>query len=170
MTQDYYIILITERSNLRFIYHIFYWILLIVFYNLSLLIRASNSSQSCASALCVPFGSYVRFRSLVPSRDGSLSSPGTTTPGARIPHPTPDSSVRCHGQSGRTGDRARMSFPGQQAVIRWRLGRPKSGHRMAAEGMQFSWRWNGGTTSLNLGVIWGMSDQAVAAMDAENAT
>ena len=28
---------------------------------------------------------------------------------------------------------------------------------MAAEGMQFSWRWNGGTISLNLGVIWEMS-------------
>ncbi len=28
---------------------------------------------------------------------------------------------------------------------------------MAAEGMQFSWRWNGVTISLNLGVIWGMS-------------
>ncbi len=32
----------------------------------------------------------------------------------------------------------------------------KIGHRMAAEGMQFSWRWNGGTITLNLGVIWGM--------------
>ncbi len=28
---------------------------------------------------------------------------------------------------------------------------------MAAEGMQFSWRWNGCTISLNLGVIWEMS-------------
>ncbi len=28
---------------------------------------------------------------------------------------------------------------------------------MAAEGMQFSWRWNGGTISLNLDVIWDMS-------------
>ncbi len=34
---------------------------------------------------------------------------------------------------------------------------PKSGHRMAAEGMQFSWWWNGGTISLNLGIIWEMS-------------
>ncbi len=34
---------------------------------------------------------------------------------------------------------------------------PKSCHRMAAEGMQFPWRWNGSTISLNLGVIWGMS-------------
>ncbi len=34
---------------------------------------------------------------------------------------------------------------------------PKSDHRMAAEGMQFSWRGNGGTISLNLGVIWEMS-------------
>ncbi len=30
---------------------------------------------------------------------------------------------------------------------------------MAAEGMQFPWRWNGGTNSLNMGVIWEMSDQ-----------
>ncbi len=29
---------------------------------------------------------------------------------------------------------------------------PKSDHRMAAEGMQFPWRWNGGTISLNLGL------------------
>ncbi len=34
---------------------------------------------------------------------------------------------------------------------------PESGYRMAAEGMQFSWRWNGGTISPNLGVIWEMS-------------
>ncbi len=34
---------------------------------------------------------------------------------------------------------------------------PRSGHRMAAEGMQFPRRWNGGTISLNLGVIWEMS-------------
>ncbi len=33
---------------------------------------------------------------------------------------------------------------------------PKSGLRMAAEGMPFSWRWNGGTIFLNLGVIWEM--------------
>ena len=34
---------------------------------------------------------------------------------------------------------------------------PKSGHWMAAEGMEFSWRWNGVTISLDLGVIWEMS-------------
>ncbi len=34
---------------------------------------------------------------------------------------------------------------------------PKSGHRMAAEGMQFPWRWYGGTIFLNLGDIWEMS-------------
>jgi len=34
---------------------------------------------------------------------------------------------------------------------------PKSGHRMVEEGMQFPWRWNGGTISLNLEVIWKMS-------------
>ncbi len=36
-------------------------------------------------------------------------------------------------------------------------GSSKSGHRMAAEGMPFPWRWDGGTISLNLGVIWEMS-------------
>ncbi len=36
---------------------------------------------------------------------------------------------------------------------------PKSGHRMATDGMQFSWRWNGGTISTVLDVIWGMSAQ-----------
>ena len=30
---------------------------------------------------------------------------------------------------------------------------------MAADGMQFPWRWNGDTISLNLGVIWEMSDE-----------
>ncbi len=30
---------------------------------------------------------------------------------------------------------------------------------MAAEGMPFSWRWNGGTISTVLDVIWGMSDK-----------
>ena len=35
---------------------------------------------------------------------------------------------------------------------------PKSGHQMAAEGMQFPWPWDGGTISTNLDVIWGMSD------------
>ncbi len=34
---------------------------------------------------------------------------------------------------------------------------PKSGHRMAAEGMRFSWPWNGSMISLNLGVIWEIS-------------
>ena len=33
---------------------------------------------------------------------------------------------------------------------------PKSGYRMAAEGMQFSWRWNGGAIPLILWVIWEM--------------
>ena len=39
---------------------------------------------------------------------------------------------------------------------------PKSGRRMAAEGMQFSWRWNDGTMSPNLGVIWEMSGKQAA--------
>ncbi len=46
-------------------------------------------------------------------------------------------------------------------LVKWlckRVRSLKSGHRMAAEGMQFPWRWNGGTISLNLGVIWEMSD------------
>ncbi len=30
-------------------------------------------------------------------------------------------------------------------------------HRMAAEGIQFPWRWNGGTILPNLDVIWDMS-------------
>ena len=34
---------------------------------------------------------------------------------------------------------------------------PESGHRMAAEGMPFPWRWNGSTISTDLDVIWGMS-------------
>jgi DNA-binding CsgD family transcriptional regulator len=34
---------------------------------------------------------------------------------------------------------------------------PKSGHRMAAERMQFPRRWSGDTISLNLGGIWEMS-------------
>ena len=32
-----------------------------------------------------------------------------------------------------------------------------SGHRMAVEGMQLSWRWTSGTISTNLDVIWGTS-------------
>ena len=37
------------------------------------------------------------------------------------------------------------------------LGCPKSGHRMAINGMQFSWLRSGGMISLILGVIWEMS-------------
>ncbi len=36
---------------------------------------------------------------------------------------------------------------------------PKTGHRMAAEGMPFPWRGNGSTISTDLDVIWGMSDK-----------
>ncbi len=53
---------------------------------------------------------------------------------------------------------------------------PKSGHRMAAKGMQFHWRWFSGTISTNLDVIWGMSehmssrfDAAIALIDDANA-
>jgi hypothetical protein len=34
---------------------------------------------------------------------------------------------------------------------------PKSGHRMAADGMPFLWRWNGGTNSTVFDGIWGIS-------------
>ncbi len=46
----------------------------------------------------------------------------------------------------------------------WPNGLPDKGqsskpdHRMAAEGMPFPRRWNGGTISTVLDVIWGMSD------------
>ena len=36
---------------------------------------------------------------------------------------------------------------------------PESGHRMAAEGMPFPWRGNGSTISIDLAVIWEMSDK-----------
>ena len=35
------------------------------------------------------------------------------------------------------------------------------GHRMAAKGMEFPWRWTSGVISPNLDVIWGMSVQGV---------
>ncbi len=38
---------------------------------------------------------------------------------------------------------------------------PKSGHRMAAEGMEFPWWMTSGTISTNLDVIWEMSDEGV---------
>ena len=38
---------------------------------------------------------------------------------------------------------------------------PESGYRMAAEGIQFRWRWDSGTISTQLDVIWGMSVKAV---------
>ena len=38
---------------------------------------------------------------------------------------------------------------------------PESSHRMAAEGMPFPWRWNGGMISMNLKGIWGMSDYSL---------
>ena len=39
---------------------------------------------------------------------------------------------------------------------------PQSGHRMAAEGIQFPWRGNGSTISTGLDGIWGMSDKILA--------
>ncbi len=36
---------------------------------------------------------------------------------------------------------------------------PKSGYRMAVEGLPFPWRWNGGTISAVLEFNWGMSDK-----------
>jgi len=40
---------------------------------------------------------------------------------------------------------------------------PKSGHRMAAKGIQFPRRWYGGMTSANLEVIWAMSAKTLSA-------
>ncbi len=37
-----------------------------------------------------------------------------------------------------------------------------AGHRMAAKGIQFPWRWDGGTISTVLNAIWGMSDEKKA--------
>ncbi len=42
--------------------------------------------------------------------------------------------------------------------------RPKSSHPMAAEGMQRSWRWNGGTISVNLEAIWEITDETIEEM------
>ena len=33
----------------------------------------------------------------------------------------------------------------------------KTGHRMSTNGMPFPWQWYGGTISMKLDVIWGMS-------------
>ena len=43
----------------------------------------------------------------------------------------------------------------------------KSGLRMAAEGMPFRWRWDSGTISTQLDVIWGMSDKTRRARNLE---
>ncbi len=40
---------------------------------------------------------------------------------------------------------------------------PKSGHRRAAEGVEFSWRWNVDSIAMDLKVIWEMSDWYVFA-------
>ena len=45
---------------------------------------------------------------------------------------------------------------------------PKSGHRMAAEGIQFPWRGNGSTISTDLDGIWGMSVNPVSPHRAEH--
>ncbi len=34
---------------------------------------------------------------------------------------------------------------------------PDNAHRMAVKGIQFPWRWDSGTISTKLDVIWGMS-------------
>ena len=39
---------------------------------------------------------------------------------------------------------------------------PELGYRMAAEGIQFPWRWNGGTISTNLDGIWVMLVSALS--------
>ena len=38
---------------------------------------------------------------------------------------------------------------------------------MAAEGMPFRWRWDSGTISTQLDVIWGMSDKTRRARNLE---
>ena len=42
---------------------------------------------------------------------------------------------------------------------------PESRYRMAVEGIQFSWRWDGGRISLNWGIIWEMSQGATTASE-----
>ena len=37
----------------------------------------------------------------------------------------------------------------------------KTGHRMSTNGMPFPWQWYGGTISMKLDVIWGMSVQRI---------
>ncbi len=55
---------------------------------------------------------------------------------------------------------AEVAVPREPFRKIWTNGRPnearspRSGHRMAAQGMPFPWRWNGGTIFLNLEVIW----------------
>ncbi len=44
---------------------------------------------------------------------------------------------------------------------------PESGYRMATEGILFPWRWNGGTISTDLDVIWGMSAQVFIRFEGE---
>ena len=41
---------------------------------------------------------------------------------------------------------------------------PESGHWMAAEAMEFPWRWTSGTMSTNLDAIWEMSNKATSAI------
>ena len=46
---------------------------------------------------------------------------------------------------------------GSKSDIRQHLGCPKSGRHMVAKGMQFSWQWDAGAISRNLGVVWRQS-------------
>ncbi len=60
-------------------------------------------------------------------------------------------------ESGSRQAGAGTSVPSHKRTFVGALDTPKSGHRMAAEGMPFPWRWNGGTIYTVLDVIWGMS-------------
>ena len=48
-----------------------------------------------------------------------------------------------------------------QMAFRTQENRKKTGHRMAAKGMEFPFRWSGGTISTNRKVIWEMSDKVL---------
>ena len=83
------------------------------------------------------------------ARTAAPNPPAVSSPEAS---PTPADRVRGTGPA-----TAGVRQPFTTTDIRRHLGHPKSGHRVAAKGVQFSWRWNGGTISLNLRVIWEMS-------------
>ena len=74
--------------------------------------------------------------------------------------------IRTSGSMSGEGKRSHATWPKpprpSSTLLRRHLGCPESGHRLAAEGMPFPWRWDGGTISLNLDGIWGMSVKMLA--------